>query len=75
MTTLRKRDKKQEKLRSEEAAKRKKKMSETITLDGPNRGNGRRTHQRKVKALLKQEESQKKFREREEARKRAERLL
>ena len=64
MTTLRKRDKKQEKLRSEEAAKRKKKMTEPILLDGPKRGKGRRTHQCKVRALLKQEESQKKYRER-----------
>jgi len=72
MTTLRKRDKKQEKLRAEEAAKRKKKMTETIILDGPKRGKGRRTHQRKFKAFLKQEESQKKYREREEARKKSE---
>jgi len=72
MTTLRKRDKKQERLRSEEAAKRKKKMTEPVILDGPKRGKGRRTHQRKVKALLKQEESQKKYREREEARKKSE---
>ena len=72
MLTLHKRDKKQEKLRSEEAAKRKKKMTETIILDGPKRGKGRRAHQRKVKALLKQEESQKKYREREEARKKSE---
>lgn len=43
-------------------------MTEPIVLDGPKRGKGRRTHQRKVKALLKQEESQKKYREREEAR-------
>jgi hypothetical protein len=35
MTTLRKRDKKQEKLRSEEAAKRRKHMTEPIVLDGP----------------------------------------
>ena len=72
MTTLRKRDKKQEKLRSEEAAKRRKHMTEPIVLDGPKRGKGRRTHQRKVKALLKQEESQKKYREREEARMKSE---
>ena len=72
MTTLCKRDKKQEKLSSEEAAKRKKKMTEPIILDGPKRGKGRRTHQRKVKALLKQQEPQKKYREREEARKKSE---
>ena len=47
-------------------------MTEPIVLDGPKRGKGRRTHQRKVKALLKQEESQKKYREREEARMKSE---
>ncbi|KAH9486105.1 Signal recognition particle 14 kDa protein [Psilocybe cubensis] len=66
MSTLRKRDKKREKLRSEEAAKRKKAMTEPIVLDGPKRGKGRRTHQRKVRALLKQQESQRKHQEREE---------
>ena len=45
-------------------------MSEPIILDGPK---GRRMHQRKVRALLTQEESQKKYREREEeARKKSE---
>lgn len=73
MTTLRKRDKKREKLRSEEAAKRKKAMTEPIVLDGPKRGKGRRQHQRKIKALLKQQESQRKHQEREaeEAKKKA----
>ncbi|KAF8971812.1 signal recognition particle, SRP9/SRP14 subunit [Flammula alnicola] len=68
MTTLRKRDKKREKLHAEEAAKRKKKMTEPIVLDGNKRGKGRRRRQRKVKALLKQQESQKKHQEREEGR-------
>jgi signal recognition particle subunit SRP14 len=69
MSTLRKRDKKREKTRAEEAAKRRHKFTEPITLDGPKRGKGRRQRQRKIKALLKYQASQKKFQEREEARK------
>jgi signal recognition particle subunit SRP14 len=72
MTSLRKRDKKRDKQRIEQAAKRKKQMTEPIVLDGNKRGSGRRQRQRKFKALLKQQESQNKFREREEDRKKAE---
>lgn len=72
MTTLRKRDKKRDKQRLEQATKRKKQMTEPIVLDGSKRGSGRRQRQRKLKALIKQQESQKKFREREEDRKKAE---
>lgn len=68
MSTLRKRDKKREKLNAEQAAKRKKRMTEPVKIDGPKRGSGRRKRQRQVKAALKQQESQKKFKEREEAR-------
>jgi signal recognition particle subunit SRP14 len=67
MSTLRKRDKKREKLRVEQAARRKKKMTEPIVVDGPKRGNGRRKRQRLFKALAKQEVSQQKAKEREEA--------
>ncbi|PPR02723.1 hypothetical protein CVT26_009434 [Gymnopilus dilepis] len=67
--TMRKRDKKREKIRAEEAAKRKQKMTEPVALTGRKRGKGRRQRQRQIKALLKQQESQKKFKEREEARK------
>ncbi|KAJ7053915.1 signal recognition particle, SRP9/SRP14 subunit [Mycena amicta] len=66
-TTLRKRDKKKEKQKVEQAAKRKKKMTEPIVVEGPKRGSGRRTRQRRVKALGKQLESQQKAKEREEA--------
>ena len=69
MTSLRKRDKKRDKQRLEQAAKRKKLMTEPIVLDGSKRGSGRRRRQRKLKALIKQQESQKKFREREEEKK------
>ncbi|KAG6919094.1 hypothetical protein DXG01_009347 [Tephrocybe rancida] len=71
MTTLRKRDKKREKIRSEQAAQRKKKMTEQVVLDGPKRGKGRRKRQRQVKALLKQQASQQKFKEREEQQRKA----
>ncbi|TFK42234.1 signal recognition particle 14kD protein-domain-containing protein [Crucibulum laeve] len=72
MTTLRKRDKKREKQRAEQAARRKKKMTEPVAVDAPKRGNGRRRRQRQVKAVLKQQGSQKKLKEREEARIKAE---
>jgi len=75
MTTLRKRDKKREKLRSEQAALRKKKMTESIIIDGPKRGNSRRKRQRQIRASLKQQESQQKFKEREEARRKAESIV
>jgi signal recognition particle subunit SRP14 len=72
MTTLRKRDKKREKSRSEEAAKRKQRMTEPIILDGQKRGKGRRKRQRKIRALLKQQASQKKHKERDEPKKKVE---
>ena len=75
MGTLRKRDKKREKLRSEQAALRKKKMTDPVALDGPKRGAGRRKRQRQLKAVAKQQQSQKKFKEREEARRKAEQAL
>ncbi|KAJ6601132.1 signal recognition particle, SRP9/SRP14 subunit [Mycena vulgaris] len=67
MGTLRKRDKKREKQRAEQAARRKKKMTEPILVEGPKRGNGRRKRQRLLKAVAKQEVSQQKAKEREEA--------
>jgi signal recognition particle subunit SRP14 len=63
MTTLRKRDKKREKQRAEEAARRKRRMTETIAIEGPKRGNGRRKRQRRIKAAVKQRESQLKVKE------------
>ncbi|KAF5385292.1 hypothetical protein D9615_000936 [Tricholomella constricta] len=71
MTTLRKRDKKREKTRAEQAAQRKKKMTEPVVINGSKRGNGRRKRQRQVKAALRQQESQQKFKEREEAQRKA----
>ncbi|KAF8626440.1 hypothetical protein AX15_004874 [Amanita polypyramis BW_CC] len=70
-TTLRKRDKKREKSRAEQAARRKKRMTEPVVVEGPKRGKGRRKRQRLVKAALKQQESQRMFKEREEKRQEA----
>ena len=66
MSTLRKRDKKREKLRAEIAAARKRKLAEPIAIDGPKRGAGRRKRQRKVKAAQRQEDMRKRIQEREE---------
>ncbi|KAI0673839.1 signal recognition particle, SRP9/SRP14 subunit [Trametes maxima] len=71
MTSLRKRDKKREKLRAEEAARKKRRLQEEIAVEGPKRGAGRRKRQRKIKAALRLEESKKKAQEREEAKARA----
>ncbi|OBZ78920.1 Signal recognition particle protein [Grifola frondosa] len=71
MNTLRKRDKKREKQRAEEVARRKRRLAEDIAIEGPKRGNGRRKRQRKVKVALKLEESRNKAKEREEAKVRA----
>ena len=65
--SLRKRDKKRERLRAEEALKKRKKMVEDVVVEGPKRGKGRRARQRKVKALLKQEQGRNRWRERESA--------
>lgn len=54
-TVLRKRDKKREKQRADQAAKRKQRMTEPIVLDGPKRGAGRRKRQRQIQAQKKQE--------------------
>ena len=66
MSTLRKRDKKREKQRAEQAAVRKRKLAEPVMIDGPKRGNGRRKRQRQVKAALKQQETLLKIKGREE---------
>ncbi|KAI6140729.1 signal recognition particle SRP9/SRP14 subunit, partial [Pisolithus tinctorius] len=54
-TTLRKRDKKREKHRAEQVARRKQRMAEPVIIKGPKRGNGRKKRQRQVKAAIKLE--------------------
>jgi len=66
MGTLRKRDKKREKQRAEEAAARKRKLANTVIVDGPKRGAGRRKRQRKIKAATRQDEARKRAQDREE---------
>ncbi|KAG1795934.1 uncharacterized protein HD556DRAFT_1234947, partial [Suillus plorans] len=68
MTTLRKRDKKHEKQRAEQLAKRKQRMADPVVIDRPKRGNGRRKRQRQVKAALKHADMKERAAKREEAR-------
>ncbi|KAI0053400.1 signal recognition particle, SRP9/SRP14 subunit [Auriscalpium vulgare] len=65
MTTLRKRDKKREKQRAEQQAARKRRLTEPIIIEGSKRGNGRRKRERRVNAVLKQEEARRHAQEHE----------
>jgi len=67
MSTLRKRDKKREKVRAEKLATRKQRLEEPIPIEGPKRGKGRRKRQRRVKAALKQEVARQRMQEKQEA--------
>ena len=70
MNTLRKRDKKREKVRAEKFVARKKRLAEQILIEGPKRGNGRRKRQRRVKASLKQEAARQRIQEKQESKER-----
>jgi signal recognition particle subunit SRP14 len=63
--TLRKRDKKKEKVRLEQLALRKKKIMEGVQVVGPKRGNRRRKRVRLLKVKERLEESRRRFEERE----------
>ncbi|KAL5535855.1 hypothetical protein ACEPAF_3949 [Sanghuangporus sanghuang] len=65
MPSLRKRDKKREKDRAERVARSRKRMTEPVIVEGRKRGAGRRKRQRRIKAAKKQEESRRKFEERQ----------
>ncbi|KAI0299828.1 signal recognition particle, SRP9/SRP14 subunit [Russula brevipes] len=67
MSTLRKRDKKREKVRAEKLAARKQRLAEPISIEGPKRGKGRRKRQRRIKAALKQEAARQRLQEKQEA--------
>jgi len=67
-TALRKRDKKREKQRAEQFAKRKQRIAEPVVVSGPKRGNGRRKRQRLGKAVGKQEQARERAVKREEDR-------
>jgi hypothetical protein len=52
MSTLRKRDKKREKSRAEELAKKKKRLMEAVVVSGPKRGAGRNKRKRLITAAV-----------------------
>ncbi|KIY65938.1 signal recognition particle, SRP9/SRP14 subunit [Cylindrobasidium torrendii FP15055 ss-10] len=54
-TQLRKRDKKREKQKADELARKKQKLAEPVIVDGKKRGAGRRKRQRQLKAAGKQQ--------------------
>lgn len=60
MSTLRKRDKKREKLRAEGLAKKRKRLAEEIVISGPKRGAGRRKRKRLIAASVRLAEFKKK---------------
>ena len=53
MSTLRKRDKKREKLRAEGLGKKKKRLTEEVVVSGPKRGAGRKKRKRLIAAAVK----------------------
>ena len=67
MSTLRKRDKKREKLRAEQLARKKKRFVEEVVVSGPKRGAGRRKRKRFITAAVKLAEFKKKAAERDAA--------
>jgi signal recognition particle subunit SRP14 len=67
MSTLRKRDKKREKVRAEKLVARKQRLAEPVPIEGPKRGKGRRKRQRRIKAALKQEAARQRMQEKQEA--------
>ena len=71
MGTLRKRDKKREKVRAEKFAARKQRLAEPIRIEGPKRGKGRRKRQRRAKAALRQEAARLSIQERQESKEKA----
>jgi signal recognition particle subunit SRP14 len=67
MSTLRKRDKKREKVRAEKLAARKQRLTVPVLIEGPKRGKGRKKRQRRVEAELKQEAVRQRMQEEQEA--------
>ena len=65
MSTLRKRDKKREKLRAEALAKKKKRLLEEVVVSGPKRGAGRKKRKRLITAAVKLAEFKKRAAEKD----------
>ena len=67
MSTLRKRDKKRERLRADGLAKKKKRLMEAVVVSGPKRGAGRKKRKRLISAAVKLAEFKKRAAERDAA--------
>jgi signal recognition particle subunit SRP14 len=61
MATLRKRDKKREKLRAEALVRKKKRLTEEVIISGPKRGAGRRKRKRLITSTAKLAEFKKRM--------------
>ncbi|KAG9085414.1 hypothetical protein FRC06_003603 [Ceratobasidium sp. 370] len=71
MPGLRKRDKKKEKAKAEQAAARRTKFETDVVVTGAKRGKGRAKRQRQVKAAIKQQETRRLIAERQQSRQKA----
>ena len=67
MSTLRKRDKKRERLRAEGLVKKKKRLMEEVVVSGPKRGAGRKKRKRLISAAVKLAEFKKRAAEKDAA--------
>jgi hypothetical protein len=67
MSTLRKRDKKREKLRADELVKKKKRATEEVIISGPKRGAGRKKRKRLIATAAKLAAFKKKMAEKDAA--------
>jgi len=67
MSTLRKRDKKRERLRADGLAKKKKRLMEEVIVSGPKRGAGRKKRKRLITAAVKLAEFKKRAAEKDAA--------
>ena len=67
MSTLRKRDKKRERLRAEGLAKKKKRLMEEVVVSGPKRGAGRKKRKRLISSAVRLAEFKKRAAEKDAA--------
>ena len=65
MSTLRKRDKKRERLRADVLAQKKKRLVENVVISGPKRGAGRKKRKRLITAAVKLAEFKKRAAEKD----------
>ena len=65
MSTLRKRDKKRERLRADALTQKKKRLMENVVISGPKRGAGRKKRKRLITAAVKLAEFKKKAAEKD----------